>query len=385
MKIIKLKRTIIALITAALCIILSGCGREKAAPETEAPETDAPEARTDRTDEDQELYNAGVYTPIEILGYSRYTGPNADRFLKEGDKIAVISPSALPSREQADAVIKGLEEWGYVPVEGKYVCTEGRTLENCREDLVWALTDPEIKGIFCVRGGWAASEVMDTMDLDLIKEAKKPIIGYSDISAYHAGWTTAGLTSVHASMSAAFTDLPEECADAEEHILKGEIPSYRCKGSRYDNPGTAKGVLVGGNLTVMLTVVNTSYDSTVLDEPYILLLEDVDSSYLNTHCCLTVLKNSGVLDRASGIILGEWNEFRPETNDYDGGSRGGRFSSVYDMIYRQFLKDLDVPIAYGFPAGHGEYNYPLLMGAEVRLDVGDDGFTLEWMDTETDQ
>ena len=368
----KFRKGIAITVSAMLiCSMLSGCAKKEEST-TASADTQAVE--------DEKLFSEGVDTPIEVMGFKQYKGADAGCFLKAGDKVAVISPSSLPTREQADATINGLKEWGYIPVEGKYVCTVDRTLDNCREDLEWALSDPEIKGIFCVRGGYASCEVMEVMDRKLITETRKPIIGYSDITACHSTWTRAGVPSIHASMSAAFTDLPEECAEAERKMLQGEIPTYKCQGTEYDRQGTAEGILIGGNLTIMTTVVNTAYDSTKLDQPYILFLEDVECDYHQVHYSMTVLKNSGVLDHASGIVLGEWIDTDPETGDYIGDSRGGKFRSVYDMLYRQFLKNLDVPIAYGFPGGHGEKNYPLLMGEKVKLSVTQDSFTLEWPD-----
>ena len=363
------RRLVMAVSAMLICSMLSGCVTKE---ESTTVAADTPAV------EEKNLFSEGVDTPIEVTGYKKFTGAGAESFLKAGDTVAVISPSSLPTREQTDATIKGLTEWGYIPVEGKYVCTVDRTLDNCREDLEWALSDPKINAVFCVRGGYASCEVMEAMDRKLIKEARKPIIGFSDITACHSAWTAAGVPSVHASMSAAFSDLPEACAEAERNMLRGEIPTYRCQGSEYDHPGTAEGILIGGNLTIMTTVANTEYDSTRTDQPYILLLEDCECDYHQVHYSMTVLKNSGILDRASGIILGEWTDTDPDSGDYTGDSRGGRFHGVYDMIYRQFLKDLDIPIAYGFPAGHGEKNYPLLMGEAVRLSVTQDSFTIEW-------
>lgn len=320
----------------------------------------------------------GVDTPCEITGYTDLSGKYGSYFPKAGDKIAVISPSALPTKEQTQATVEGLKAWGFVPVEGKYACVEERTLEDCAEDLEWALNDPEIKAVYCVRGGHASSEVMDILPEDIIANAKKPIIGYSDISVYHSAWTLAGLPSVHASMSAAFMDLPERCAEVQKHLVMGEVPSYKCASSGYDKEGQAEGVLIGGNLSTLLTVLNTDYDVTKTDRPYILFLEDVDINTEFVHRCLTVLKHEGVLDKASGIVFGEWTEFSPYCDTYSGNSRGGEFKSMADMISRQFTQELDIPVAFGFPAGHGETNYPLLMGENVTLDVKKDGYTLEW-------
>ena len=258
------------------------------------------EAAAQTTDE-------GTDTVCEV-SYSAYTGEWSSLFLSEGDRIAVISPSALPSREQVDAVIAGLKEWGYVPVEGKHVFEETRTLEDCLEDLRWALEDPSIKAVFCVRGGYGASEVMDAIALDMISSAQKLIIGYSDITVFHSAWTTAGIPSVHASMSAAFMDLPQECAETEERMLKGEIPSYRCKSGSYNRDGEAEGILVGGNLSTFMSVLGTAYDAAKTDRSFILFFEDVGEDIQHIHRYLTILKHLGILDRASGIIFGEWTE-----------------------------------------------------------------------------
>ena len=208
----------ITFLAAALLTFWLGADRN-AAPGADGPQNDS----------------EGVDTKCEITGYERYQGPFESYFLSEGDKVAVISPSQLPTQAQADATVEGLKKWGFVPVEGKYVCPPVRTLDEQLEDLEWALNDPEIKAIFCVRGGYGSSQAMDRLGVDAIAKARKPIIGYSDISVYHAAWTKAGLPSIHASMSAAFTSLAEECREAEARILKGEIP-------RYQFESTAEGV-----------------------------------------------------------------------------------------------------------------------------------------------
>ena len=130
----------------------------------------------------------GTDTPVTVTGYTDFN-QNSFHFPEEGDKVAVISPSSIPSREEFEGTMDGLGEWGYIPVAGKHVCVEERTLEECLEDLKWALEDPEIKAIFCVRGGYGASEVMDQLPLSMIEQADKPIIGYSDITVYLSSWT----------------------------------------------------------------------------------------------------------------------------------------------------------------------------------------------------
>ena len=318
----------------------------------------------------------GVDTSIEVTSYHEHK--DKDYFLKNGDKVAVISPSSYPDEKKRDAVINGLKDWGYEPVEGKYTVGENRTLENVIEDLKWALEDPDIKAIFCIRGGAASSEVLDNFDLGMIRENRKPIIGFSDITTFLSAWSVKGLPSIHAAMAGTFMDLCEECVEVEKHILQGEIPTYKCQGNKHNRQGTAQGVLIGGNLSVMLSVIASDFDPTETDEPYILFLEDVAENTEHIHRYLTLLKHAGILDKASGLIFGEWTDLPLEAEAYNGNSRGGRFDSIADMIDRQFLKGLDIPVAFGFPAGHDNVNYPLLMGSEIRLQVDKDSYTIEW-------
>ena len=359
-------------LAAVFCI---ACGKEKKADVMPSEET-----TTEPAGEPSQVYLENRVAACEITGYKTYEGPYASLFLKEGDRIAVITPSAIASDEQVDATVEGLKAWGYVPVEGQHVRDKTRTLKDCCDDLEWALTDPDIKAIFCVRGGYAASEVMDVIPQKMIADAGKLIIGYSDITIYHSAWSTEGIPSVHASMSGTFTGLPEVCVQAEEKILRGELPSYKCESSEFCKEGSAEGILIGGNLTTLISTLQTAYDCTQTDQPYILVLEVIEETIQRQHRFLSILKHMGVLQKAQGIVFAELTDTPADfaASDYDGNSRGGAFTSAEDMICRQFLQDLDIPVAFGFPAGHGEMNYPLLLGEKVHLNVTKDYYTLEY-------
>ena len=337
--------------------------------------------RTGKTETDRgliESFNEGEDTPCWIGGYTQ--DPRSSYFLQPGDRIAVIAPSTLPSWGAVNVVAQGLQSWGYVPVPGRYVQETNRTLQNCIDDMIWALTDPSIRGIFCVCGGYGASEIMDAIPLDMVREANKPIIGYSDISIFHAAWTVAGLPSIHGAMDRNFTNLEADCVSVMQKILQGERPVYHCAGYVENIDGFAEGILIGGNLSTLVPVLNTDYDCTALQEPYIIFFEDVAADMEQIHRYLTVLQHHGVLDKAAGIIFGEWIDVPLKSEITDGTSRGGAFRSVADMIRRSFFPEAAIPIAFGFPAGHGNVNYPLLMREKVRLQVGGEGVSLEWID-----
>ena len=354
-------------------------------PTTQTPETTALPAipsgsKSDRENtEGEDSFNEGENTPCWVETYQACQGALSSYFLKPGDRIAVIAPSTLPSWGAVNAVVQGLKAWGYVPVEGQYLYKHPRTLADCRADMVWALTDASIRGIFCVRGGYGASEVMDGIPMDMIRNAAKPIIGYSDISVFHAAWTKAGLPSIHAGMNRTFLDEPgAPWVLAQQQMMQGQLPVYVWEGSPYNQPGSAEGVLIGGNLSTLTTVLQTAYDCTSLGEPYILFLEDVEEDMEHIHRFLTILKHAGVLDKAAGIIFGEWIEVPSESEITDGSSRGGAFNSVADMIRRSFFPESDIPLAFGFPSGHGTVNYPLLMGTKANLAISGQSARLAW-------
>ena len=323
------------------------------------------------------LVSEGVETPCKV---SFAAGDEAHRelFLQEGDSVAVIAPSSLPTPEQVDATVAGLKSWGYVPVLGKHVVESERTLKDCLDDLRWALEDPGTRAIFCVRGGYGASEVMDELPLELVASSRKLIIGYSDITVFHSAWTSAGVPSLQSCMSATFDGLSDSSAAAIHRVIAGDIPTYTCEASELCRGGEAEGVLIGGNLSTFVSVLGTAYDCTQTDEPYILFFEDVEENYQHVHRYLTLLKHLGVLDKAAGIVFGEWTDYTTEGSGYMGDSRGGTFSSMADMISRELLGDASIPVAYGFPAGHGDQNYPLLMGVPAQLRVCEGTFTLDW-------
>lgn len=295
-----------------------------------------------------------------------------------GDTIAVISPSALPDSAQLLATVAGLEKWGYVPLVGQYAVADVRTLDDCISDLMWALCEPSVRAIYCIRGGYASTEVMDRLPLDSIRLHPKPIIGYSDITIYHSAWTSLGLPSIHSSMSATFMDLPEECAELQRQMMSGKMPHYHFPSGDYHRCGTAEGILIGGNLATFTAAMLTDYDCTRTNKPLILMLEDVEDTYQSAHRAFTILSHMGILNRVEAIMLGDWADFSDGTC-YSGDSRGGSWLSIYEMLNRQFLSDMNIPVATGIHFGHGEQNYPMRMGAPIRLTVTDDTTEIEFL------
>ena len=292
-------------------------------------------------------------------------------FLKQGDKIALISPSYHTPMENVDTAAMILRDWGFEPVVGPNVGKEylGKYAGTPRErlsDLEWALKDPDIKAILCNRGGYGTIQLTNMLPLKDISAHPKWIIGFSDITTLSGMASRAGVVSIHGTMCSLM---------ARSHgagltntllrdILLGTVPVYEAPAHPLSLPGHAEGTLVGGNLCTFTPVLGTEADAT-LGENIILFIEEVEEDMSHIDRLINTLLLNGVFDHCRGVILGEFTDCGANLD----------FGSVEEMIC-SYLKDYGIPVLCGFPAGHDDVNLPLLMGAPATLDVSADGATL---------
>ena len=264
----------------------------------------------------------------------------APQYLKAGDKVALISPSYLTPMENVTKTASLLRSWGLEPV---------------------------IKAIICHRGGYGSLHLIDEMQLTEFSDHPKWLVGYSDISTLHGLMARAGVMSIHGTMSA---HLASNGQDLTSQLmlkwLMGQVPRYEVPAHPQNILGRAQGVLVGGNLCTIVPNVGTIADATA-GEGIILFIEEVEESMHNVDRQLNVLRMNGVLDRCRGVILGEFTDC------------GSEFTckSVEAML-RPYFEPYHIPVLCGFPAGHGDVNLPLAMGAPVMIDVRADGATVQF-------
>ena len=298
-------------------------------------------------------------------------------YLKAGDKVALVSPSYFTPMENVEKTADLLRAWGFEPiigpnvgkiVDGKYAGTVAERVS----DLRWALSDPSIKAILCNRGGYGSIQLIDRLSLSEIKASPKWIIGFSDISTLHGLWSCAGVMSIHGTMS---SFLAKGGNDASSILLRdlllGNVPRYELPAHEQNIEGKASGVLVGGNICTFVPNLGSQADATK-GKNLILFIEEVEESMHNIDRQMRILQMNGVLDRCNGIILGEFTDCGTEFKQPDGTT-----ISVEAMLH-EMLKDYRIPVLCGFPAGHGDVNLPLVMGAPVTIDVRGDGATLQF-------
>lgn len=285
-------------------------------------------------------------------------------YLHEGDKVAIVSPSGKIDKSFLKGAKKRLESWGLQVVMGRHAgSSAGRyagTIRQRLSDLQHALDDPEIKAILCSRGGYGAVHLAQALDFTRFCEHPKWLIGFSDITVLHNLVQFNGFASLHAPMARHLTVEPADdpCSLYLKDILSGTLPSYVCPKHRLNHPGTTRGILRGGNMAVFHGLRGTPYD--IPAEGTVLFIEDVGERPHAIERMMYNLKLGGVLEKLSGLIIGQFTEFEEDR------SLG---KELYDAL-ADLVKEYSYPICFNFPVGHVAYNLPLINGAEVELNVG---------------
>lgn len=295
-------------------------------------------------------------------------------YLHKGDKIAILSPATEIKSEYIDGAADWLSDRGYVPMimphaKGESHGTFAASDKERIDDFRTALCNPEIKMIFCGRGGYGAVHLLNAIDTLSVRLNPKWLLGFSDISILHALWQKAGIVSIHASMAKQLTLFPGEKLSAlpfeiaEGYTATGKHPLSFIGSNLYDNiPGFAEGEIVGGNLAVLNGLASTPWD--ILDKDWIqgkiLFLEDVGEKIYQVERMLTRLYLSGTLHSVGGIIFGQFTDYSPDRN----------FKSIEDMISTRFRQwGITTPTLLGAPIGHIDGNYPIPEGGRAILNI----------------
>ncbi len=297
-------------------------------------------------------------------------------YLKAGDTVAIVAPSGV-LKNRTDEVGRSkaiLESWGLNVVIGKHVFSKhghfaGTDDERC-EDLQKALNDPSIKAIWAARGGYGTVRIIDKLDYTQFKKNPKWIIGYSDITALHNQLHNLGYETIHAMMCTSLTKDESEVKEAIstlKNAIFGKNLSYQLEGSNYNKTGTVTAPLVGGNLTVLHTMLGskTSIDTS----GDIIFLEEVGEYAYHIDRMLQSLKRAGYFDNCKGILVGDISRVR--YNDQD-------FGRTIEEIFLDIVADKNIPVAFNMPAGHEKDNRAMILGSMVELKVGKDKTELKF-------
>ena len=287
----------------------------------------------------------------------RLTRPRA---VRPGDRLAIVAPASPFDRGEFDAGIEEVRRLGFEPVfdervfarRGFVAGAPGLRARALRE----ALTDPSIAGVLCVRGGYGSVQVLPWLDPREIAAARKPIVGYSDITSLLVFITGhAGLVAFHGPTVAGRLGRGERGYDRATFLAAlckatpmGEVGS---RSLRTVKPGEAAGPLFGGTLTQLLASLATPFAFDPPDE-HVLFLDEVNERPYRLDRMLVQLRLSGLLARASAVIFGE----------LPGCDEPGGTPTAWSVI-EDALADFAGPIVTGLPSGH-------TTGAALTLPLG---------------
>lgn len=327
------------------------------------------------------LMASGIALPqmsFKSIGESNPKRLKAHR-LKPGATVALIAPSSPPSEEKLVKAISNLESLGFNIKEGKSLRSQYGYLAGTDEarlsDLHWAFEDDSVDAVWCVRGGYGASRLLPKIDYRLIRKHPKPFIGFSDVTALHlAIHARCGLVCFHGPV--AVSDFPEFTLQhfkavvmngTDNHVI--EAPIDKLAGDEYQaatiSPGTAKGQLTGGNLTLLSALVGTPFAPVFSKK--IVFIEEVGEQPYRIDRMLTQLLQGTDLSKAAGIALGVFSDCQAKQE---------RLSlSLMDTL-RDRLGKLQIPVVYGMPVGHVALQATLPYGILAELDASAQKLTL---------
>jgi muramoyltetrapeptide carboxypeptidase len=283
-------------------------------------------------------------------------------YLKPGDKIAITCPAKKLPKPMTDAVAL-LESWGLEVVLGETVDASfhqfaGDDALRAR-DVQRFLDDDSFKAIFAARGGYGTIRIIDELDFSHFSKNSKWLIGFSDITVLHSHiWANYALQTIHGQMPMTIPDASATSLKTLKNALFGKAVEYDFKSHGHNRAGHAEGILVGGNLSLLIAMLGSASDYSY--DGKILFIEDVGEYLYSTDRMLRTLKRAGKLKNLAGLIIGGFTEVKD--NDIP-------FGQTIEQIVMEVVKDYDYPVCFDFPAGHIPDNRALILGRSLTLTV----------------
>ena len=295
-------------------------------------------------------------------------------FLSPGDEIRIISPASVVEKDYINLATQSIEKLGYKVTWGKHTFASfhqfaGRDKKRIK-DAQEALDSGDVKAIFCARGGYGSIRIIDKLDFSGLEENPKWIVGFSDVTVFHAHLNcNLGMPSIHSPMPVNFeSPFFSENLSQLNDVLQGKLSEIQFDNDSVNRPGKANGTIVGGNLSIMYSLQATPYEIDTTDK--ILFIEDVGEQLYHLDRILNNFRLSGKLDKLKGLIVGGLTDMTDKKRP---------FGKSTTEIVLSAVKDFKYPVAFGFHAGHVQNNIPFMLGVDIELEVGKDGSSIRYI------
>ncbi|SEH35644.1 S66 peptidase family protein [Chryseobacterium culicis] len=293
--------------------------------------------------------------------------------LKKGDKIAVISPAGAVDASQLEKGIEMIKSRGFEPIPGEHLYTKfsngynyAGTEKERAKDINWALNDTEIRAVWASRGGYGCQHLIQHLKLKSFTENPKWYIGYSDNTVIQSYLLKKGFVSIHGqTIKTSSFGVTDESYDLIFDILKGKKPKYSLESHQFNKVGNIEGELVGGNLALIYALLGTKYSFDFKDK--ILFIEDIGENFYALDRMIMSLELAGVFSKIKGLIVGGMTNMGDEKENKSYEESFDEFA--YKLISDRVSK-YKFPVVFAFPNGHIKDNRPLLIGANIKMNIG---------------
>jgi muramoyltetrapeptide carboxypeptidase len=282
--------------------------------------------------------------------------------LQKGDTIAILATARKNIDDNLKPAIDLLHSWGLEVLIGKTIGLDDNQLAGTdaqrAEDFQQQLDNPNIKAIWCVRGGYGTVRIIDLLDFTKFKQNPKWIIGFSDVTVIHSYVNKLNIASIHAAMPVTVGRASVESVETLRQAIFGESLKYEIPFDPANRLGNAKGEIVGGNLSILYSLMGSN--AQIDCKGKILFIEDLDEYLYHVDRMMMSLKRCGCFDGLNGLIIGTMSKMRD--NDIPWGKNA-------NQIIADVTKEYSFPILYNFPAGHFHDNRALIFGKQVSLEL----------------
>jgi len=284
-------------------------------------------------------------------------------YLQKGDTVAIVSTARKITSDNIIPAIKLLEKWGLQVIIGETIGSEENQFSGSDEkriaDFQQMLDNPKIRAIWCARGGYGTVRIIDKLDFSAFKKNPKWIVGYSDITVLHSYIHNFGIETLHATMPINLENNSQQALESLKKSLFGKNLSYEVPADEKNKSGNASGELVGGNLSVLYSLLGSH--SSINTDGKILFIEDLDEYLYHIDRMCINLKRNGYFENLKGLVVGGMTDMHD--NDIP-------FGKTAEEIMLDCVSEYDFPVVFNFPAGHLDDNRTMIFGRKVTLDSG---------------
>ena len=293
-------------------------------------------------------------------------------FLRKGNTIGIVSTARKISELELSPLIKLLSEWGLNYKLGKTIGVDDNQYAGNdalrTQDFQEMMDDSSVHAIWCARGGYGTVRLIDVLDFSNFRKYPKWIVGYSDVTVIHSHVHKLGIETLHANMAIEIDTKTEATRKGIYKVLFGETYEIEYRSNiELHRKGKAKGPLIGGNLSLLYSLLGSPSD--IDTEGKILFIEDLDEMLYHIDRMMQNLKRNGKLKGLKGLIVGGMSDMKDNTIP---------FGKKAEEIVWDTIRTYDFPVCFGFPAGHIQDNRALILGREVVLEINHPDVTVKF-------